>query len=747
MRKHERAVVAVAVAVGVSTAVLGEPLNPPVIQDVVILGQYDNESADAYEITKSGNYLYCVGSPGLDTIEIYEDPAAPGVDSLRWKHSWRLPTDMTKMNGAAVAGDYLYVSNWDPGSGLRTFSLADPAHPANQGTRGSDHHTWQVEVLGGAVHVSEGISGPGGIRIYDITTNPAYAAAPFYKKTLSPASDPNNQVTNVTRHGQHIYWARGRWLQVYDATDPHNPVWRTRRDLASLCQYVLAHDGYLYVITKSDTYFGNNPGGLYVFRLDDPENPVNVRGSNVPSWEHSGGGDDFHIQGRYLVLPSGRWIRVLDITDPENVTRLAGLDPITLLWDDDGDGTAESPVTDPDETCLDYEGPDYHDGYSACVTGAGNYIYVGTTMDGCWDQFTDRQQFFGSRVYSIQIAEDEFEERPAEVWIDLGAEENPDDDDRLGVRHPEGGDGDTVRDLKGGRWCRRNAAPDEDNDPVDNHYFMFKVSDTFAYAGNNPEVYVGIDYFDEGTGSLTLQYDSPGATTPDKYKSGGSVTLTDTNTWKHHVFHVTDAYFGNRQNFDADFRIFGGADNTFYLDTVHVADELPTPLIELSVAAIERSTGHGVNPAPETFTVTNVGGGTLNYTASDDADWLGVSPAGGTSTDEPVPTEISYDIVDLAPGSYTATITVADPNAPNSPQEIPVAVEVLVVGDFEPKPGGDGDVDQADFGHLQACFVGSGGLPPAGCEDADIDGDSDVDIDDFALFQACIGGAGVEPGC
>lgn len=60
--------------------------------------------------------------------------------------------------------------------------------------------------------------------------------------------------------------------------------------------------------------------------------------------------------------------------------------------------------------------------------------------------------------------------------------------------------------------------------------------------------------------------------------------------------------------------------------------------------------------------------------------------------------------------------------------------------DFDP----DGDVDQEDFGHLQACFTGSILEPISpGCEDADLNYDSHVDQDDFGVLQGCLSGADV----
>ena len=59
----------------------------------------------------------------------------------------------------------------------------------------------------------------------------------------------------------------------------------------------------------------------------------------------------------------------------------------------------------------------------------------------------------------------------------------------------------------------------------------------------------------------------------------------------------------------------------------------------------------------------------------------------------------------------------------------------------------DGDVDQADFGHLQACFSGTGSAYGAGCQDADLITDGAVDGADLAWFVSCMGGADQTPGC
>jgi hypothetical protein len=158
---------------------------------------------------------------------------------------------------------------------------------------------------------------------------------------------------------------------------------------------------------------------------------------------------------------------------------------------------------------------------------------------------------------------------PLEVSIDLGSPDIPN-----GITHPQNADGNTVAASIGGRSCRQTLNPNVDL------YFYFGVSDAFAYQGNKQDLYVSVDYFDTGSGSLVLQYDSnTGNSLPAFYKDGGSVALTGSNTWKRKVFHVTDAYFGNRQNAGADFRIAKLSAGSFYLDLVRVVVPQPPPAL------------------------------------------------------------------------------------------------------------------------------------------------------------------------
>jgi hypothetical protein len=65
----------------------------------------------------------------------------------------------------------------------------------------------------------------------------------------------------------------------------------------------------------------------------------------------------------------------------------------------------------------------------------------------------------------------------------------------------------------------------------------------------------------------------------------------------------------------------------------------------------------------------------------------------------------------------------------------------------------DGDVDLADFAHLQVCFAGANrparpvGINAVSEFDTDLDGDGDADLVDFAVFQGCFNGPNRPAAC
>ena len=88
---------------------------------------------------------------------------------------------------------------------------------------------------------------------------------------------------------------------------------------------------------------------------------------------------------------------------------------------------------------------------------------------------------------------------------------------------------------------------------------------------------------------------------------------------------------------------------TFTVTTVPV-----TPAIGASPASFSFTARAGVNPAAQTLTISNTGGGTLTWLASDNAAWLTLSTASGTGNG---PVTLTVTTSTLTAGSYSGLIT------------------------------------------------------------------------------------------
>lgn len=84
----------------------------------------------------------------------------------------------------------------------------------------------------------------------------------------------------------------------------------------------------------------------------------------------------------------------------------------------------------------------------------------------------------------------------------------------------------------------------------------------------------------------------------------------------------------------------------------------------------------GPNPIAQILKLKNTGQGALNYSISDDADWLTVSETSGTSTGQIKEHTVSVNKSSLTPKkeAYAAVITVSSSGAYNSPQKVNVSL-------------------------------------------------------------------------
>ncbi len=300
-----------------------------------------------------------------------------------------------------------------------------------------------------------------------------------------------------------------------------------------------------------------------------------------------------------------------------------------------------------------------------------------------------------------------------QVAVDLGTF-----DIEYCMTHPQTNNGNTTPVTIGGRDCRRNTTVALDR------YFYFSVKDDFAYQGNKPSVDITMQYYDTGTGMLSLEYD---AADGNVYKNGGSIALTGTQIWKQHTYTITGAYFGNRQVAGADFRIAGDIGNVFYLDVVSVvAQQLAPP----DIAEVVPDPQVIFPNSPYSQQLTLLEGSPLpTWTVIQGPAGLQVNAAGLVTGW--TPSAFGYYLMEI--------------EATNSQGSDTESWMVRVVSRFDYDV--DNDVDLSDFGHLQRCLSGDGVSYGPGCANADANGDGDVDSSDFNSFLTCMMGPGNIPGC
>ena len=109
------------------------------------------------------------------------------------------------------------------------------------------------------------------------------------------------------------------------------------------------------------------------------------------------------------------------------------------------------------------------------------------------------------------------------------------------------------------------------------------------------------------------------------------------------------------------------------------APDEPAAVIMLSATSLSvNATKGGSNPASQTFTLMNGGGGTLNWSATDNADWLSVSPSAGaieSGATTPATVTVTVNIGTMAAGDYTGTVTI-DGGAGVTPKTVTVTLSL-----------------------------------------------------------------------
>jgi len=94
-----------------------------------------------------------------------------------------------------------------------------------------------------------------------------------------------------------------------------------------------------------------------------------------------------------------------------------------------------------------------------------------------------------------------------------------------------------------------------------------------------------------------------------------------------------------------------------------------SPTISLNKSSLN----FGTSGTSGNFTISNSGGGTLNWSVSDNRAWISVSPTSGQNSGT---VTVTVNRSGLSAGTYAGTITVSDANATNSPRTVSVSMQI-----------------------------------------------------------------------
>ncbi|MFD0671249.1 glycosyl hydrolase family 28-related protein [Cohnella sp. GCM10027633] len=149
----------------------------------------------------------------------------------------------------------------------------------------------------------------------------------------------------------------------------------------------------------------------------------------------------------------------------------------------------------------------------------------------------------------------------------------------LAARAGDNPDGLVTGELEGKGYWQTNKAADGDR----TLYLYFNVGDSFLFDNKELDVEVEVEYFDQGGGTITLQYDSQEEAAA--FKDAPLFGYKNSGQWKTTTFLLPDAKFANRANGD-DFRlgVEGGGANADNPD-VKIASVTVRKLPKLNVDA------------------------------------------------------------------------------------------------------------------------------------------------------------------
>jgi hypothetical protein len=213
-------------------------------------------------------------------------------------------------------------------------------------------------------------------------------------------------------------------------------------------------------------------------------------------------------------------------------------------------------------------------------------------------------------------------------------------------------------------------------------YFFTTSSDTFKVTGLNTGLTYNLTFFGtRATNQIRISTYSVGTNVVSLTTSGSGIGAGGANYNNNSTAVVRALSPNSAGEISVTVATTGGGFayvGILMLEEIGPATPASGPGLLASPSSLTfASTNGGANPPAQTFGLTNVGSGTLNYTLSTNAPWLSVSPvAGALAAGVGQQMTVSINNSGLQTGTSNAVITITDPAATNNPQVVNVSLVI-----------------------------------------------------------------------
>ncbi len=167
-------------------------------------------------------------------------------------------------------------------------------------------------------------------------TGPLYLALKGASVSISGATGGSGYDVQVVGNYAYVAWLRDTdtnhpgGLEIFDVTDPSNPVRVGAYDSQAQVNAVRVVGHYAYLAEGTSRFLTNDSGAFELIDVGDPTAPVRTGGTAL-----RGHANSMHIDGKYAYVPeSTRWtgsnflgaLEIFDVSTPTNPIRLATYD-------------------------------------------------------------------------------------------------------------------------------------------------------------------------------------------------------------------------------------------------------------------------------------------------------------------------------------------------------------------------------------------------------------------------------------